>query len=148
MCSIRILFLLVTPHIHLSIFISFTSSRASCPVVVARVSAPFSIVGQTTVVYIFPFRFTGILLSHNTPLHLFQFLHAELTLCVISVAMHASCRSCSQLRDAVSNASTSPLQRCSGHSLAMCCAVWSVAPHSHDADGDSPIWFTLPLNLP
>ena len=32
MCSFRILSLLVTPHIHLSILISFTSSRASCPI--------------------------------------------------------------------------------------------------------------------
>ena len=37
MCSFRILSLLVTPHIHLSILISFTSSRASCPLVVAHV---------------------------------------------------------------------------------------------------------------
>ena len=36
MCSFQILSLLVTPHIHLSILISFTSSRASCPLVVAR----------------------------------------------------------------------------------------------------------------
>ena len=35
----------------------------------------------------FPLSFTGILLSHNTPLHLFQFPHAALTLCVIYVAM-------------------------------------------------------------
>ena len=40
MCSFRILSLLVSPHIHLSILISFTSSRASCPLVVAQVSAP------------------------------------------------------------------------------------------------------------
>ena len=36
MCSFRILSLLVTPHIHLSILISFTSSRAACPLVVAH----------------------------------------------------------------------------------------------------------------
>ena len=58
------------------------------------------------------------------------------------------CRSCSQLHAAVSNTTKSPLQLCSGHSLAMCCAVWSVAPHSHDADGDCPIRFMLDLNLP
>ena len=39
MCSFRILSLLVTPHIHRSILISFTSSRASCPLVVAQVFA-------------------------------------------------------------------------------------------------------------
>ena len=49
MCSLRILSLLVTPHIHLSILISFTSSRASCPLVVAQVSAPYNRAGLTTV---------------------------------------------------------------------------------------------------
>ena len=39
MFSFRIVSLLVTPHIHLSILISFTSSRASCPLVVALLSA-------------------------------------------------------------------------------------------------------------
>ena len=58
------------------------------------------------------------------------------------------CRSCNQFRAAVSNTTKSPSQLCSGHSLAMCCAVWSVAPHSHDADGDSPIRFMVDLNLP
>ena len=36
MCSFRIVSLCVTPHTHLSILISFTSSRASCPLVVPR----------------------------------------------------------------------------------------------------------------
>ena len=36
MCSFRILSLLVTPHIHLSILISFTSSRASFPLLSPR----------------------------------------------------------------------------------------------------------------
>ena len=89
-CSFRIVSLLVTPRIHLSILISFTSSRASCHLVVAQVSAPYNRAGLTTVLKTFPFSFTGILLSHNTPLHLFQFLHAALTFCVISV-VYASC---------------------------------------------------------
>ena len=38
-CSFRILSLLVIPHIHLSILISFTSTRASCPFAVAQFSA-------------------------------------------------------------------------------------------------------------
>ena len=61
----------------------------------------------------------------------------------------SQCRSRSQLRAAVSSKTKSPSQLHSGHSLVMCCAVavWLVAPHSHDADGDSPIWFTLALNL-
>ena len=49
MCSFWILSLNVTPHIHLSILISFTSSRASCPLVVAQVSAPYNRAGLTTV---------------------------------------------------------------------------------------------------
>ena len=77
----------VTPHIHLSILILFTSSRASCPIVVAQVTAPYSRAGLTTVLLIFPFSFTDILRSRNTPQNLFQFLHAALTLCAIYVAM-------------------------------------------------------------
>ena len=42
MCLFWISSLLVTPHIHLSILISFTSSHASCPLVVAQVSAPYN----------------------------------------------------------------------------------------------------------
>ena len=34
--------LLVTPHINLSVLISFTSIRTSCPLVVAYVSAPYN----------------------------------------------------------------------------------------------------------
>ena len=87
MCSFRIFSLLVTPHIRLSILISYTSSCTYCPLVVAHVSAPYNRAGLTTVLYTFPFSFSGILLLHHIPLHLFQFLHAALTLCVISVAM-------------------------------------------------------------
>ena len=74
MCSFLILSLRVTPHIHRSILISVTSIRFSCLFVVAHVSAPYSIAGLITVLYTFPFSFTGILLSHSTPLHFFQFL--------------------------------------------------------------------------
>ena len=80
-------FIPVTPHIHLNIVISFTSSRASCPIGVTRVTAPYSRASLTTVLLIFPFSFTDILWSRNTPQNLFQFLHAALTLCVIYVAM-------------------------------------------------------------
>ena len=51
MCAFRILSLLVTPHIHLSIRISFTSSPASCPLVVSHVSAPYNRAGLTSFVY-------------------------------------------------------------------------------------------------
>ena len=74
MCSFLILSLHVTPHIHRSILISVTSIRFSCLFVVAHVSAPYSIAGLITVLYTFPFSFTGILLSYSTPLHFFQFL--------------------------------------------------------------------------
>ena len=49
MCSIRMLSLLVTPPIHLSILISFTSSRASCPLVAAQVSAPYLAHSQSSI---------------------------------------------------------------------------------------------------
>ena len=58
--------------------------------------------------------------------------------------MRTAAGSRSQLRAAVSNTTKSPLQLCSGHSLAMCFAVWSVAPHSHDADGDISTDSNLP----
>ena len=69
MCSFLILSLRVTPHIHRSILISVTSIRFSCLFVVAHVSVPYSIAGLITVLYTFPFSFTGILLSHSSPLH-------------------------------------------------------------------------------
>ena len=71
MCSFLILSLPVTPHIHRSILISVTSIHFSCVFVVAHVSAPYSIAGLITVLYTFPFSFTGILQSHSTPLHFF-----------------------------------------------------------------------------
>ena len=49
MCSFRILSLLVILHAHLTIVISFTSSRASSPLVIAHVYAPYNIVGLTIV---------------------------------------------------------------------------------------------------
>ena len=69
MSSFLILSLRVTPHIHRSILISVTSIRCSCLFVVAHVSVTYIIAGLITVLYTFPFSFTGILLSHSTPLH-------------------------------------------------------------------------------
>ncbi len=74
----------VTPHIHLSILISFIYIRDSCPIVVAQVTAPYSRAGLTAVLLIFPFSFTDILRSRNTPQNLF---HATLILCVTYVAV-------------------------------------------------------------
>ena len=90
MCSFLILSLRVTPHIHRSILISVTSIRFSCLFVVAHVSAPYSIAGLITVLYTFPFSFTGILLSHSTPLPFFQFLQPAPTRFVISVSIPPS----------------------------------------------------------
>ena len=73
-----------------SIPISVTSIRFSCLFVVAHVSAPYSIAGLITVVYNFPFSFTGIILSHSTPLHFFQFLQPAPTHFVISVSIPPS----------------------------------------------------------
>ena len=90
MCSFLILSLRVTSHIHRSILISVTSIRFSCLFVVAHVSAPYSIAGLITVLYTFPLSFTGILLSHSTPLHFFQFLQPAPTRFVISVSIPPS----------------------------------------------------------
>ena len=59
------------PHIHLSNRIP--SILVSCHLVMAHVSAPYSIA-----------------VCHNTPLHLFQFLHAALTRFAISVSIPPS----------------------------------------------------------
>ena len=90
MCSFLILSLRVTPHIHGSILISVTSIRFPCLFVVAHVSAPYSISGLITVLYTFPFSFTGILLSHSTPQHYLQFLQPAPTRFVISVSISPS----------------------------------------------------------
>ena len=137
MCSFRMLSLLVTPHIYLSIRISFSSSRDYCPLVVTHVSTPYNRSGAKTInvfraclgaqlttsaqkwrnfvlfstvslifvlsrvcVFLYSLgpwsdhrfvnlslQFYGILLSHNTPLHLFQFHNDALTLYVFYVAM-------------------------------------------------------------
>ena len=88
MCSFRILSLRVTPHIHLSILVSFTYSRASCLLVVSQVSAPYNRAGLTTVKFYKPFHSVSLAFSCHTKLHgistSFSMLHS---LCVISVAM-------------------------------------------------------------
>ena len=82
MCSFLILSLRVTPHIHRRILISVTSIRFSCLFVVAHVSAPYSIAGLITVLYTFPFSFTGILLfcipSPSVSLAFFCFVYLPL----------------------------------------------------------------------
>ena len=57
-CSFLILSFFVTPHIHLSILISFTSSLVSWLLVVDRVSDPYTNAGFSTVLYIGPFSFS------------------------------------------------------------------------------------------
>ena len=65
--SFLILSILVTPHIHLSIFILPTSNFFSCLFFNGHVSAPYIIAGLTTVLYTLPLIFTFILRSHSTP---------------------------------------------------------------------------------
>ena len=84
MCSFLILYFRVTPHIHRSILVSVTSIRFSCLFVVAHVSEPYSIAGLITVLYTFPFSFTGFLLSHSTPLHFFQLIISHVRQTLIS----------------------------------------------------------------
>ena len=78
MCSFRIVSLLVTPHIHLSILISFTSSRASCPIVVAQVFVPYNRAGLITFFKHFPS--VSLASSCHTTLHCisssFSMLHS------------------------------------------------------------------------
>ena len=85
MRAFRIVSILVTPNIHLNITITYRPDY--CRFIVAHVSAPYNIAGLTTVYYTVSFSFTGIILSQNTSLHLFQFLHAALTQCVNSISM-------------------------------------------------------------
>ncbi|KAK7086884.1 hypothetical protein SK128_003007 [Halocaridina rubra] len=73
--SFLILSLLVTPHIHLNILISATSSFFSCVFFIAHVSAPYIIAGLTTVLCTLPLNLIPILLSHSTPDTFFQFFH-------------------------------------------------------------------------
>ena len=67
MCLFLFIPFLVNPHIHRSIIISFTFNLFSWLFVVDHVSTPYSNDGITTVLYIFPYSFTGIYLSlHST----------------------------------------------------------------------------------
>ncbi|KAK7028187.1 hypothetical protein SK128_016691, partial [Halocaridina rubra] len=67
--SFLILSLLVTPHIHLNILISATSSFFSCVFFIAHVSAPYIIAGLPSVLCTLPLNLIPILLSHSTPRH-------------------------------------------------------------------------------
>ena len=86
--SFSMLSFFLTPHIHRSILISFTSCLFSWLFVVDHVSALYSNAGLTTVLYIFPFNFTGIFLSYNTPLHFFQFPYSAFILCITHFLIH------------------------------------------------------------
>ena len=90
MCSFRILSHLVTPHIHLSILISFTFSRASCPLVVVQVSAPYNRAGLTTVGK--PTPSASLASSCHTTLHCisssFPMLHSLSAKCILSCLLY------------------------------------------------------------
>ncbi|XP_053743961.1 tumor protein D53 isoform X3 [Synchiropus splendidus] len=67
-----ILSILLTPREKLSIFISATSSSASCLLLSATVSKPYNIAGLTTLLDTFPFILADTLLLHITPDTLLQ----------------------------------------------------------------------------
>ena len=64
-----------------------------------------------------------------------------------SIVSHFRSQRQSQARAGLSSLTRSPLHLCRGHSLVMWSAVCLSAPHSREADGASPIWFMLCLNL-
>ena len=59
MCSFRIVSLLVTSHMYLSILISFTSSSASCPLDIVLVAAQYNIAGLTNIYLLFSQRWSS-----------------------------------------------------------------------------------------
>ena len=60
---------------------------ASCPFAVAHISSVYIIAVRRTVFLDLLLQRHWHFLSHNSPLHFFQFLHAAITLCLISVYM-------------------------------------------------------------
>ena len=67
-CSFLILSFIVTPYIHLSVLISFTSSLFSGLFVVDHVFAPYNDAGLTSILYICsPFTFLDHLLVQGRP---------------------------------------------------------------------------------
>ncbi|KAG7298085.1 hypothetical protein JYU34_018855 [Plutella xylostella] len=79
--SLRILSSLVTPHIHLNIFISAAWTALTCVCVAAQVSLPYIRTGRMMVLYTRPFNLTGILLSQVTPVTSRHFSQAAAILC-------------------------------------------------------------------
>ena len=70
-----ILFFLVTPSAHLTIFNSATSIFLTCLSITATVSIPQSIIGLTTLLYILPLALADYFLSHKTSDTFFQLTH-------------------------------------------------------------------------
>ena len=67
---------------------------------------------------------------------------------VIQVSQSQVGRSRSEARAGPSCMTRFPLHLCSGCGVVMWSAVCLSAPHSHEADGASPVWFKLCFNLP
>ena len=84
--ALGILSLLVTPDIHLNIFISATFILFSFTFLIGVAFMPYIMAGCTTVLKTFPFSFTGILLSHSTPDTSLQFFHPAFILLVTSLS--------------------------------------------------------------
>ena len=74
MCSFRMVTLLVTTHIHISILISFTSSRACYPLVVSQVYAVYNRAALTQFCKLFPS--VSLASSCHTTLLCISFLRA------------------------------------------------------------------------
>ena len=113
--SFRVVFLLVTPHIHLSILISFTSSRARCRLFVAHVSASYNRAGLTKVLYTFPF---SVMNMGPNPDRLIPYECRP----VFNKTRHDKTR---QYRHPlVAQHTTASLYPCSTRSLYDCCCPW------------------------
>ena len=86
-CSFLILSFFVTPFIHRSSLISFTSSLFSCLYIVAHVSAPYNNAGLTTVLYISPLALRASFC--HTSLHFYQFPNAAFLSSCMSYKRHS-----------------------------------------------------------
>merc|ERR1712002_1014599 len=82
-----ILSILVTPLIHLSIFIPVTSSLCSCAFFIGAASSPYASAGLTTALCTLPFSVKGTFLSHITPVTFLQLFHPACTRCFISLSI-------------------------------------------------------------
>lgn len=81
--SLKYLFLISTPLIHLDIIISAKLIFCSTFLSTAQQSDPYIITGLTTVLYNLLFNIIGILLSYRKPNTFLHFIHLNVILCSI-----------------------------------------------------------------